>query len=302
MDKIDVIISVCGKPLQTTLALLSLEKASGHWIDKIYFIEENTKSQDIDTGCHDHVLNKLAHKIVHFMPKQWNYCFPIEWDKMDDTDYRHSVRYQYGWEMSDKDHVLIIHNDAIFRQDVVGPMLEAMGDHVAAGHIGQCWYCPAAFSGKCSPDTYMDYRPDFMELKALYKNANPPEGKQVRAYHLPRMHDLFLQQPWPLPECRVNEWCCMVNMKIARKLTMPHGRVTPFGAFINVGKQILDVGCQWFREMHIRGHSCLNFDIYKYMHHDVPPTGQPTLIDKGKYKDREIMALEILRRDFGYPE
>jgi len=82
---------------------------------------------------------------------------------------------------------------------------------------------------------------------------------------------------------------------------MPIGRVTPFGAFINVGKQILDVGCQWFRDMHLRKQTCQNFDIYKYMYHDVPPTGQPTLIDKDKYKDKELIALDALRADFDYP-
>ena len=302
MSKVDVIISVCGKPLQTCLALLSLERASGQHIDKIYFIEENTQTKGIDAGCHQYVLDALAHKIEYYMPKYWNYCFPIEWDRIDDEEYRHSVRYQYGWEKSDKDYVLIIHNDAIFRKDIIGAMVEGIGDHVAAGHIGQCWYCPAAFSGKCSPDTYMDYRPDFRELVDLYRSAQPPEGKQVRAYHLPRMHDIFFKQPWPLPECRVNEWCCLVNMKIARKMTMPIGKATPFGAFINVGKQILDVGCQWFREMHLRNQTCLNFDIYKYMYHDVPPTGQPTLIDKDKYKTKEEIALDVLRAEFDYPE
>lgn len=301
MEKIDAIISVCGKPLQTVLALLSLERHCGHRIDKYYFIEENTRSQEIDTGSHDHILRVLGHKIVHFVPKQWNYCFHIDLDRMGDVDYRHSVRYQYGWEMSDKDHVLIIHNDAIFHGDVVSAMLDAIGDHVAAGHIGQCWYCPAAFTGQCSPDTYMDFRPGYEDLLRMYKRADPPEGMQVRAYHLPRMHEMFMQQPWPLPECRVNEWCCLVNMNIARSLTVPHGRVTPFGAILGVGKQILDIGCQWFRDMHLRGKTCLNFDIYQYMHHDVPPTGQPTFIDGQKYKDKELMALDILRKDYGYP-
>jgi len=68
-----------------------------------------------------------------------------------------------------------------------------------------------------------------------------------------------------------------------------------------VGKQILDVGCQWFREMHLRGHTCGNFDIYSYMHHDVPPTGQPTLIDKDRYLQKELAALARLQREFGHP-
>ena len=67
-----------------------------------------------------------------------------------------------------------------------------------------------------------------------------------------------------------------------------------------MGKQILDVGCQWFREMNIRGHACKNFDIYQYMHHDVPPTGQPTLINQEQYVDKERKALEILRKEFNY--
>lgn len=184
MQKIDVIISVCGKPLQTHLALLSLEQSCGKHIDKIYFIEENTKTRDIDPGSNERILELLKHKIVHFMPKQWNYCFPIEWDRMDDTDYRHSLRYQYGWEMSDKDYVLIIHNDAIFYSGVVGPMLEAIGENVAVVHIGQCWYCPASFAGLCSPDSYMDYRPDYEELRHLYKTLEPPEGSMKRG--LPR--------------------------------------------------------------------------------------------------------------------
>jgi hypothetical protein len=299
--KIDVIISVCGKPWQTALALLSLDRECGRHIDKIYFTEENTKSYgvDIQSGQHEYVLEKLKNKIVYFMPKQWNYCFQLEFEKLGDLDYRHSVRYQYGWEMSDKDHVLIIHNDAYFHGDVVSAMLGAMEDHIAIGHVGQCWYCPAAFTHKCDSDHYLEYRPDYAELYDLYRKTIPPKDSLMRAYHLPFMHDIFLQQSWPLPECRVNEWCAMINMKQARKLTFPAGRVTPFGAIINVGKQILDVGCQWFREMHARGHTAKNFNIYEFMHHDVPPTGQPTLLEKEKYIAKEEAALARLQDEFG---
>lgn len=301
MSKIDVLISVCGKPLQTAHALLSMEKKCGHCIDKIYFIEENTSLRDIDCGDHSFILEKLSEKIIHFMPRYWNYCFPIELDRINDINYRHSVRYQYGWEKSEKDFILIIHNDIVFHKDVITPMIEAIGNNVASGHIGQCWYCPAAFTDKCSSKKYMEYRPDFNEILSMYKHVQAPEGLFKRAYHLPRLHDMFLRQPWPLPECRVNEWCCLINMKIARELTIPHGRVIPFGAIVNVGKQILDVGCQWFREMHARGHTCQNFPIYDYVHHDVPPSGQATLIDDKKYAEKELFALEMLRRDFDYP-
>ncbi|MEF2146072.1 MAG: hypothetical protein V3573_11550 [Desulfovibrionaceae bacterium] len=301
--KVDVIINVCGKVYQTALALLTLDRVSGQHIDKIYFVEENTTYRNVEMhgGHHEYVREKLKEKIVYMMPSQWNYCFDLERDKLKSTEYRHSVRYQYGWESSDKDHVLIIHNDATFHGDVVGAMLKAIEDNIAIGHIGQCWYCPAAFTGKCSSETYTEYRPSFSELRNLYRKTIAPQGELMRAYHLPRMHEMFERQPWPLPECRVNEWCALVNMKKARAITVPTGSVTPFGAIINVGKQILDVGCQWFRDVHIRGFTCKHFDIYEYMHHDVPPTGQPTLIDKDRYQVKEMEALERLRNDFGHP-
>jgi len=305
-EKVDVLINVCGKPLQTTLALLSLERACGKRIDTIYFTEEDTTRTEHDTPIIDdansaYIIDRLQCRVVYQRPAQWNYCFPLERDKLDDTEYRHSIRYQYGWEMTDKDHVLIIHNDTYFHGDVVGALLDNIGDAVAIGHIGQCWYCPAAFTGRCDSSRYLDYRPDSGELLRLYRQTKPPQGSQLRAYHMPVMDDRLMHQPWPLPECRVNEWCALIDMKKARPLTVPHGRVTPFGAIIGVGPQILDVGCQWFREMNIRGHVCKNFDIYQYMHHDVPPTGQPTLINEGRYKDKELAALETLRREFDVP-
>ncbi|MFH1914079.1 MAG: hypothetical protein ABIK45_07385 [Pseudomonadota bacterium] len=304
--KVDVLINVCGKPLQTTLALLSLERACGEHIDTIYFTEESTTRTElnvptIDDANFEYISNRLESRVVYHRPTQWNYCFALEPDRLDDRDYRHSIRYQYGWEMTDKDHILIIHNDTYFRSDVIGAMLDEIGDHAAIGHIGQCWYCPAAFTGRCDSDRYLEFRPDFEELFRLYKTTTPPKGSMLRAYHMPTIDPMFIRQPWPLPECRVNEWCALINMEKARKLTAPHGRITPFGAIVGVGAQILDVGCQWFREMNIRGHACKHFDIYRHMHHDVPPTGQPTLIDKGRYKDKELAALETLRREFDFP-
>ena len=303
MKQVDVLINAFIKPHQTALALLSLERVSGQHIDTVYFLEENPKDQNIsvDPKGYDFVLDKLSDKIVHYKPNRWNYCFPVDYSSLDDIEYRHSIRYQYGWEKTDKDYVLIIHNDTYFYDDVIGAMLDGLGEHTAIGHIGQCWYCPAAFIGNCDSESYMNYRPSFEELSALYKTVNAPQGSLKRAYHIPRMHEMFHKQPWPLPECRVNEWCALVDMRKARDITVPHGRVTPFGAIVDVGKQILDVGCQWFRDIHLRGHTCGHFDIYKYMHHDVPPTGQPTLLDRDTYRKRELQALDRLRSEFGHP-
>jgi hypothetical protein len=301
--KIDVAINVCGKVHQTALALLTLERHSGQHIDRIYFVEENTAARNVHMagGHHEFVRQALAIKIDYRMPPIWNYCFPLEPERLGDEEYRHAIRYQYAWEATDKDFLLVVHNDSVFHGDVVGAMLRAMDGHIAIGPIGQCWYCPAAFRGLCGPERYAEYRPSFEELAALYRETEAPEGSQKRAYHLPRLHTMFLRQAWPLPECRVNEWCALIDMRKARPITAPRGRVTPFGAILDVGKQILDVGCQWFREVHVRGHTCAHFDVYRYMHHDVPPTGQPTLLDKERSRHKELQALERLRAEFGHP-
>ncbi|MBU1248815.1 MAG: hypothetical protein KKB70_08955, partial [Proteobacteria bacterium] len=166
-NQVDVLINVCGKPYQTALSLLSLERECGQHIDRIYFVEENTKYYNIDvhTGLHGFVLERLKDKITYIMPDQWNYCFPLEFEKLGDKEYRHSIRYQYGWEMTDKDYVLVIHNDVRFHGDAVAAMIEHLGENIAIGHVGQCWYCPAAFTGKCDSDHHLDYRPSFSELR-----------------------------------------------------------------------------------------------------------------------------------------
>lgn len=136
--QIDVLINVCGKPYQTALALLTLERACGRHIDRIYFVEENTKHRDVDihTGHHGFVLDRLRDKISYLQPEIWNYCFALEPERLADTTYRHAIRYQWGWESTDKDYVLVIHNDAHFHGDVVGAMLDGIGEHIAIGHIG----------------------------------------------------------------------------------------------------------------------------------------------------------------------
>lgn len=40
---------------------------------------------------------------------------------------------------------------------------------------------------------------------------------------------------------------------------------------------------------------------YPFLHGVGPPTGQPTLIDKDRYLDKELQALDVLRRKFAYP-
>lgn len=315
--RVDCIINVFGKPCQTALTLFSLLKHSGRHIDKIYFIEEKgdtnkgegaTQVGDMDfivrMGNNDALLGKLVEmgKLEYFNPPHWLWMEPVKREWLADESYRLSQRYQYGWERSDKDFVFITHNDCIYRGDIVGALLGGIGDNIAAGHVGQCWNCPASWSGKCNSDKYWDYRPPLEELKRLYHNIEPPAGLRKRPYHLPEFHEQFQKNPWPLPECRVNEWCALINLKEARGITSPLGPAVPFGAHevgtydkAKGGVWILDTAVQWFRDMSLMGRRCRNFPIYDYMEH---VTGSSSMRTVDRYMANETKALEILEKEF----
>ncbi len=287
--RVDCAVNVFGKPLQTELALLSLMRHSGKHIDKIYFTNENAK-----IGNHNSIKNKLSN-IEYYETRYVHWVNPVEIRKIDNEDYRLSIRYQYGWEMSDKDYLFITHNDCSYHGDIVGELLENIGDNVAIGHIGQCWNCPASWTGKCRPEGYRDFRPSLEELSILYNTAEPPEGQVLRPYHLPSFHQTFADNPWPLPECRINEWCVLINLSVSRELTCPRGRVVPFGAILEGGTPILDIGVGWFRGIAHLGHRFKNFPIYKFMNHEA---GHPAMFDQKLYEDNERRALAILREEY----
>jgi hypothetical protein len=288
--KVDCIINVYGKPRQTELALLSLLRYSGDHIDKIFFINENDKLAE-----HKYITNKPLN-IDYFTPKYWNWINPVDTGRLHDDEYRLSVRYQYGWERSDKDFVFITHNDCVYRGDIVGALLGNTDDNIAIGQLGQCWNCPASWAKKCDSESYWNYRPSFNELSLLYHTVEPPSGHVKRPYHVPDFHGAFKMRPWPLPECRVNEWCVLVNLAVAREVTMPKGPAVPFGAILNGGTPILDVAVGWFRDVSRMGHRCTNFPIYNYMSHSA---GHPSMYDRDIYARNEINALETLKREYG---
>jgi hypothetical protein len=288
--KVDCIINVCGKKHQTALALLSLLRYSGHHIDRIYFIEEQTSIND-----NSFIRAKLNDRIEHFVPSHWQWVNAVDLGRLHEEEYRLSIRYQYGWERTDKGFVFITHNDCIYHGDIVGALLENIGDSIAAGSIGQCWNCPASWDRKCDSDSYLDYRPSFEELTELYSTVEFPEGYTKRPYHIPSFHETFKVNPWPLPECRVNEWCALVNMTVARDVTMPRGAAVPLGAYLNGGSPILDVGVGWFRGISLMGHKCKNIPIYDYMEHT---WGHSSMFDNELYVKNEQNALSVIKEEY----
>ena len=125
-----------------------------------------------------------------------------------------------------------------------------------------------------------------------------------RAYNL-GLRPEFQKNPWPLPECRVNEWCMLVNMAKARPTTFPFGNATPIGAYWASGAKIgetweddvtLDIGVQWFRDLNHLGHIFKDFPVENYIIHD--RRGNVALYNHELYVKNEMKAKERLIKEF----
>ncbi len=303
-EKIDVIINVFGKPYQTALSLLSLLEKSGSHINKIFFQEEPLTAE-YEKNDHSKILHFLKDKIIHFIPKYWNGIEPADEARLaTDQDYLLSMRYQHGWEESSAEYILAIHNDIDVKYDVVHNLLSVIGDNTGAGEIGQCWWCPASQNGLCDSSKYLEFKPSYQYLMKIYNKDFNPTKRRAYCFGL---SDSFRENPWPLPECRLNEWCALINIRKARQDTMPFGTATPFGAFIASGAFIgensdrpvcLDVGVQWFRDLVHAGHSFIHYDVNQDIKHD--RRGNAALNSPELYIKAEIMALHEIKAR--YPE
>jgi len=287
---VDAVVNVYGKPYQTAVTLLSLIRHSGQWIDKIYFVEERTQPHPIDFGF---LIHALGDKVVYYKPKVWlSFASPVPAAKLllKFPMVRHAVRYQYAWEKSNKKYLLILHNDVLFKGDLVGQYLENIHDHTGIGRIGQCWNCPAYHGNLCVPEKYTEYRPTTEEVLAIAEQYNA-----VRKDKYPK--ELAKSGPWPMPECRLNEYVAMVNLEKARPKTIPFGAAAPFGSYNSI-----DLGIEWFSAMNNSGHTFTHFDYDPYATHSwisLKNAGNDALFDQNLYHYEENIAKDYLLEEYG---
>lgn len=252
--KIDVAINVYGKPWQTLVSLKSLLKVSAKYIDKIYFIEENKQPYNVDVRW---VIDELNYdKLVYFRPQKHLWIketsrFKFRWN----SDYRQSLRYQYALENTDKKYLLVIHNDIIFDTDIVKPFLDNIQDAFGIGQIGQCWNCPLFYENICNGAKYSDV--EFTYQQAIDATLKYPKSRTFK-------HKKLIEKTNPklMPECRINEWCCLIDMDLYRKMVMPKGKVLPFGGYFRV-----DLADGWFYGMSKAGYKPKYYNIYKNIKH-----------------------------------
>jgi len=277
MKKVDVIINVYGKPWQTLCTLKSLEKKSGEYIDKIFLIKE--KEQPYNENI-DWIFDKLNNVEV-YTPNL--YSFTSHNVNYNSENERFKIRYQYGFERSDKKFIFITHNDVLYCGDIISDMLSKIGDSIGIGEIGQCWNCPAKSNGLCSGEKFYEWNPNYEDILKF-------KLPHVRT----RIEDINKKNPKPMPECRLNEWSCLINRESSNKETFPNGN-TPF-----FGQYGIDLGVPWFKSLHNKGYTFVDYRknfIHTYWS---TTSGYPTQLNKELYDISENNAKEYFEKNFNY--
>jgi len=286
--KVDVAVNVYGKPYQTVLSILSLLKYSKKHINKIYINIEKKQPSDFD----ETILKELPIDIplIFYTPKLylgWGGGLsqkPILYSILCKFDFfRHSIRYQYAWEKSTAKYLFIMHNDIVFHKDIIGNYLNSIDDKIAVGSVGQCWNCPA-YEKYCDSEKYLKFRPSNSQLIEMYNG-----------WHVNRavIKGLVSEKGinWPLPECRLNEMAALFNLEIAKNITMPSGKVVPFGTFA------LDTGTLWFQQISLLGYEVRHNAFSNYATHglfNITRSGHGSLSDKKLYDEEEFLAKNMI--------
>lgn len=267
---VDVVISVFGKPYQTLCTLKSLLKHSGQHIDKIFFLEEKHHAYDDEVKW---VMDKFEN-IIHNKPEEYygNNPFIVSKEQMATNINRYNFRYQYGIENSDKKHIFITHNDMLYTGDIIGNMMNEINGSTGIGLIGQCWNCPAFKADKCDGDRFNDYNPSYDEVQEMMKIHGGP----VR-HHFYQWLDKDKENVMPMPECRLNEFACIIDREVTVKECYPKGDARLFGAM-----ELLDTGSGWFRDMCLKGYKFKNYDINKDSYHGCFSNIEEREYSKGK--------------------
>lgn len=288
---VDVAIQVYGKPYQTAVTLESLARHSRPWINRIFFVEERRQPEPFDFSP---LIESMPVPVVRFRPRYWHgdNVFRPPW-KLRFTAYRQALRYQYAWETTDQPYLFLTHNDMLYEKDLIGAYLGQIGDAIGIGAVGQCWNCEAHYAGKCVPERQREYRPSPSEFAQLLASTRPGPRRSLYPVLAPG------KPAWPLPECRLNEFAALINMRLARGISFPAGPVLPFGATVGV-----DVGSQWFSQVCQMGFSVHHFDFSAYAKHAWATPGAggfEAQLDPSLYRSAEERAKALLEQDYGFP-
>ena len=306
-NKCDVCVNIYGKYYQTLATLKTLLKYNKEYIGKIYLIMEKKQPDVLNI---DHLVKELNYADVEiFYPKFFFGFKKITQLQLSRkgirrksfkgftkstntllaafvTPYRQAIRYQYAFEKSDKKYLLVLHNDVVFSKSFVGEMIALIDEgFLGVGQIGQCWNCPLHTANICNGSIVDTVHLSYKEVCGIISRTPSP---RTGIRHIDKSN------PLPMPECRLNEWVAMLNANEYKKITIPKGRITPFG------KMGFDIATDFYRETKLAGYSYKNIDIASFSTHGYFSLGcgNAALFDNEKYQFEENAAKVFLDENF----
>jgi hypothetical protein len=287
MSKADVVISAYGKPFNTAVTIASLLKHSSEHIGRIFVQSERSQP-------HGEVFQYFRRcfpdqEIVQYTPSVHIGYSPMSHADLnrikEDKDFRRSLRYQLAWEDSSEDFIFISHNDCLYESDIIGEFIRvAGGGYLGVGGIGQCWNCSANYAGVCDGDRHDTFLPTYEEAIEIVKTFPGPRTAPEA---------IVRNAPMPFPECRLNEFACLIDLRKARPLTLPYGRSWPFGTLS------MDIGLLWFKEMRLRGERFRNFwGNFRHAPFSGRGNGHEAVASSDEYERQEEGARLYLRQNY----
>lgn len=267
---VDVTIAFYGKPYQTIVTIESLMQHCGQHIDRIYLSRERIQPHgdwngifkiiDVfrDRTINGHKVNLVVNYPYHFLGLG---VHDYERARTDDR-FRRCIMYQNALETTDKKYMCVMHNDMLFHRDIISQMLTMFSkapDNLAGiGSIGQCWSCPAGpdWGNTCHSEKFEEFIPTLEEAVALQEaQPTPRQSLNLQILKNGRVH--------PLPECRLNEYCALIDVEKYRANTLPQGTIGCYGGSWNG----TDTATVWSHDMYQRGYTFKHLTLEDYVRH-----------------------------------
>lgn len=314
-NKVDVAIQSFKKPESLIYTLFSLKKYCGEYIDTVYINDdcsydgsvEKYKDKNLQERLYpikikvrenvkpskytNTIMTKKLFKKKSLLNKVQllgnGIINRLKWHKEDDD-----IRYQWALNNTDKKYLFIIHDDIKFFDNVVQLYLDTIKEKNFAivGDLGgarQCPYGKCGEEGKCSPAKI---------LNKEYPQKNWPLTGKPKTF----IHAILGRKK---RNCRINEWCCMLDVNVAKQLKEKYG--VCFGNYEGGG----DVGTYWFEKIIKLGYGFTDplpdFEERKkwYLHWWQGHEGHQVWVDyygEGKSKYQKERISNCLQEEFNY--
>lgn len=305
IEKVDVAINSYKKPESLIYTLFSLKQNCEDLIDTIYINDDCSNDGTVSFYNDEKLLESLypIKLAIRVNKKRTGYSKTIITSKMflKNPIYNlgrylfdlirrpqfkgfiyneNDIRYQWAINSTDKKYLSIVHDDIKFYKNIIDLYLNVMksnDNYAIVGDLGQCNICSE--SEYCNPEKIMN---------GIYPSEYWPLTKNPNSILKPFKRN-----------CRINEWCCMINIPIARRIGNQHKIF--FGNFEHWG----DIGTFWFERIIKSGYDFSdplpnpNKRKEYYLHCWQGHPGHSVWIDKKTVYQKDFIR-QLVKQEFGY--